>query len=174
MPKLSNQHLRTFMIFLLLCGLHGIALGQKPTTVLTDAELNGVVPTSFYFEGQSAPTQMRNSAASRFDGKSYVIVGLVDTSGYSSEVRGKYQGFLITDSPIVIGGAQLGTGAYGFGFSSDEKVNIFDVGGKQILSVAAHRDSELKRPRPLMMVKSVDGVRFYNLRNYVLVTAKKN
>jgi len=174
MPKLSDRHLRTFMLLMLLCGLPYISLGQTPPAVLTDAELTGVVPTSFYFEGQSAPTQMRNSAAARFDGKSYVIVGLVDTSGYSSEVQGKYQGFLITDSPIIIGGTQLGTGAYGFGFSSDEKMNIFDIGGKQILSVKAHHDQELKRPRPLMMVKSADEVRFYNLRNYVLVTAKKS
>jgi len=48
-----------------------------------------------------------------------VIAGLVDTSGYAADVREKYQGFLITDSPIRIGGSELGSGAYGFGFSND-------------------------------------------------------
>nr|MDQ5838091.1 hypothetical protein [Acidobacteriota bacterium] len=32
-------------------------------TVLQGAALTHVVPTGFYFEGQSAPTQMRNTAA---------------------------------------------------------------------------------------------------------------
>lgn len=130
-----------------------------------------VVPTTFYFQGQSAPTQMRNSAAARLAENRYVIAGLVDTSGYSSEVRGKYEGFFITDSPIKLGGSELATGAYGFGFSSDGKVNIFDVGGKQLMSIEAHKDTEMKRPRPLMMVKAADGIRLYDGRNYVAFSA---
>jgi hypothetical protein len=104
--------------------------------------------------------------------KRNVIAGLVDTSGYSSEVRGRYEGFIITDSSITVSGAELGTGAYGFGFSQDGKMNIFDVGGKQVLSVPAQSDQQLKRPRPLMMVKAADGVRLYSGRNYVTVAAK--
>src|SRR6476620_11512252 len=55
--------------------------------VLAGAELTRVVPTSFYFQGQAAPTQMRNAAAVRFAAKRFVIAGLVDTSGYSTDVR---------------------------------------------------------------------------------------
>jgi len=47
---------------------------------------------------------MRNSAAARFGAKRFVIAGLVDTSGYSTEVRAKYQGFFITDSRSRFGG----------------------------------------------------------------------
>src|ERR1043166_6883756 len=69
---------------LLLIGvMASVVVAQEPAVVLSGTELTRVVPTSFYFEGQSAPTQMRNSAAARFGQKRYVIAGLVDTSGYS-------------------------------------------------------------------------------------------
>ena len=156
---------------LLVCSL-AIAAAQDTAIVLTGKEAARVVPTTYYFEGLSAPTQMRNSAAARFGSKRYVIAGLVDTSGYSTEVRAKYQGFFITDSPITVGGKDLGTGAYGFGFSDDGKFNILDVGGNAVMSVGATKDTALRRPRPLMMVKEKDGVRLYAERSYVLIAAK--
>lgn len=140
--------------------------------ILTEAATAKIVPTSFYFAGQSAPTQMRNSAAARIGSNRYVIAGLVDTSGYSTEISGKYEGFFITDSPVSIGGKQLAAGAYGFGFSADGKLHIFDLGNKEIVSVATASDKEMKRPRPLMMSAAADGVRFYKGRNYALITAK--
>jgi hypothetical protein len=136
------------------------------------AELARVVPPGFYFQGLSAPTQMRNGAAARFGAKRYVVAGLVDTSGYAADVRAKYEGFFITDSPIKINGSELGTGAYGFGFSNDGKLNILDLAGNQVLSTSTIKDSELKRPRPLMMTKAADGVRFYAGKDYVTIAAR--
>jgi hypothetical protein len=147
-------------------------MAQSYPTILTGADLQRVVPTSFYFEGQAGATQMRNAAAARLGANSYVIAALVDTSGYSSDIRGKYEGFLIADSPISVGGSDLGTGAYGFGFGSDGKVNIFDVGGKQILSAPTSADDGLKGPRPLMMTRSAEGVRLYKGRTYVTIALK--
>src|SRR4029077_8127585 len=135
---------------------------QDNPTVLTGADLVRVVPPGFYFQGLTAPTQMRNSAAARFGTGRYVIAGLVDTSGYAADVRAKYEGFLITDSPITINGSELGIGAYGFGFRDNGKMQILDLAGNQILSVSTTKDSDLKRPRPLMMTKAADGIRFYN------------
>ena len=156
---------------LLVCSF-ALATAQDAGVVLTGKDATRVVPTTFYFEGLSAPTQMRNSAAARFGSKRYVIAGMVDTSGYSTEVRAKYQGFFITDSPISVGGKDLGTGAYGFGFSDDGKFNIFDIGGSAVMSVGATKDTALRRPRPLMMVKEKDGVRLYAERSYVIIAAK--
>ncbi len=156
----------------LVCSLPVLATAQDTVTVLAGAELTRVVPPGFYFQGLSAPTQMRNSAAARFGSKRYVIVGLVDTSGYAADVRAKYEGFFITDSPISINGTALGTGAYGFGFSDDGKMQILDLAGNQVLSVSTTKDSALKRPRPLMMMKSADGLRFYNGKDYVVITAR--
>src|SRR5207244_2015749 len=104
--------------------------------------------------------QMRNTAAARFGSNRYVIAGLVDTAGYAADVRAKYEGFFITDSPIKINGSELGVGAYGFGFSDSGNMQILDLAGHQILTVSTARDAELKRPRPLMMAKAADGLRF--------------
>ena len=149
-----------------------VAQDNKTATVLAGAQLTRIVPTGFYFEGQSAPTQVRNSAAARIGEKRHVVAGMVDTSGYSTEIRAKYEGFLIVDSSAEIGGETLATGAYGFGFTDDGKFNVFDVGGNQILSVAAAADRALRRPRPLLMSKAADGLRLYSGRSYVVVSIK--
>lgn len=144
---------------------------QDRSTVVTGPDLTRLVPNSFYFKGQSAPTQMRNTSAAKLGAERYVIVGLVDTSGYSAEVRAKYEGFFITDSPIKINGESLPTGAYGFGFSNDGKMNVMDLAGNDVLSVSSTNDKALRRPRPLMMTASEQGIRFYSRRDYVVITA---
>jgi len=155
-----------------MCCLPAFVVAQTSVTILTGVELNQVVPPGFYFQGLSAPTQMRNSAAARFGSKRFVITGLVDTSGYAADVRAKYEGFFITDSPISIDGSDLGTGAYGLGFSNDGKMQLLDLAGNQLLSISTTKDSALQRPRPLMMTKSGNGVRFYSGRDYVTVVTK--
>ena len=147
----------------------GTVVQNKPT-VVSGADLTRLVPTSYYFKGQSAPTQMRNTAAAKLGAERFVIVGLVDTSGYSAEVRAKYEGFFITDSPIKINGESLPTGAYGFGFSNDGKMNVMDIAGNDVLSVSSTNDKALRRPRPLMMTISEQGIRFYSRRDYVVIT----
>jgi len=147
-------------------------MGQNSVTILTGAELNRVVPPGFYFQGLSAPTQMRNSTAARFGSKRFVIAGMVDTAGYAADVRAKYVGFFITDSPIAINGSDLGTGAYGFGFSNDGKMQILDLAGNQILLISTTKDNALRRPRPLMMTNAAEGIRFYSGKDDVTVTAK--
>jgi hypothetical protein len=147
----------------------GSVVQDKPI-IVTGSDLTRITPNSFYFKGQSAPTQMRNTAAAKLGAERFVIVGLVDTSGYSAEVRAKYEGFLITDSPIKINGESLPTGAYGFGFSNDGKMNVMDIAGNDVLSVSSTNDKALRRPRPLMMTMAQDGVRFYSRRDYVTIT----
>lgn len=165
-----------FFIFLLafIMPLFVTANGQvyNKYEVLEGSALSRVVPASFYFAGQTAETQMRNAAAARVGKDRYILAGLVDTSGYSTEIAGKYEGFLITDSPVAIGNKILGTGAYGFGFSANGRVNIFDLSSKQILSVATANDTEMKRPRPLLMVSTARGIRLYKGKNYVLISAR--
>jgi hypothetical protein len=154
------------------CSMPLLAAAQETATVLTGAELARVVPPGFYFQGLTAPTQMRNSAAARFGRNRYVIAGLVDTSGYAADVRAKYEGFLITDSAITINGSALGVGAYGFGFSNDGKLNILDLAGNEILSVSTTKDSQMKRPRPLMMTQAGNGIRLYSGKDYAVIAAK--
>ena len=150
----------------------GSAVAQERATILTGPELTRVVPTGFYFQGLSAPTQMRNSAAARFGKDRYVISGLVDTSGYSADVRAKYVGFLITDSAITLNGESLQPGAYGFGFATEGKLTVMDLAGKDLMSVSITNDKDLRRPRPLMMTADGGGVRLYNGKNYIVIAAQ--
>ena len=87
-------------------------------------------------------------------------------------MRAKYEGFFITDSPITINGSELALGAYGFGFSADGKLNILDLAGNQVLSVSTTKDSSLKRPRPLTMIKSGNEVRLYSGKDYATIAFK--
>ena len=149
-----------------------VALAQGWPKILEGAELTRVIPTSFYFEGQSAATQMRNAAAAQLGPRRFLMAGLVDTSGYASDVQAKYQGFIITDSPVVVGGSRLPTGAYGFGFTSDGWLNVLDVGGRRVLSVRTRNDDRLQRPRPLMLTDARGGVRLYAGRSFVLISSR--
>jgi hypothetical protein len=158
-------------VFFLLPLLLSVAVAQTDIKILEGAELTRVVPPGFYFKGLSAPTQMRNAAAARV-GERYVVVGLVDTSGYSADVRERYQGFFITDSPITVNGSELPSGAYGFGYTNDGKLNILDLAGKDVLSLSTTKDNTLRRPRPLIMSKSPEGVRLYAGRDYAVIAFK--
>ena len=167
----GRRQLLLTLIFALLCA-PALVWAQESGVVLTGAQLARVVPPGFYYAGQSAPTELRNAAAARFGKDRYVVAGLVDTSGYSADVRASYEGFLISDSAITIQGHDLSTGAYGFGFTDDGKLNVFDLGGRKVLTVATSRDANLRRPRPLMMQQAADGVRLYSGRNFVLIPVK--
>ena len=172
MSRWKRFVLTTLASLLLSCSTSLVTRAQDGAVVLTGAEVTRVVPSSFYFQGLSAPTQIRNSAAARFGNARYVIAGMVDTSGYAADVRAKYEGFFITDSPITINGSELALGAYGFGFSNDGKLNILDLAGKEILSVSTTNDKSMKRPRPLMMIKSGEAIRLYSGRAYAVIAAK--
>ncbi len=146
------------------------ARAQGRPRILEGSELERVVPQGFYFEGQSAATQMRNAAAAQLGPRRFVMAGLVDTSGYSTDVQAKYQGFIVTDSPVRVGGSMLATGAYGFGFTSDGWLHVMDVGGRRVLSVRTRNDDRMQRPRPLMMTDARGGVRLYSGRSFVLIS----
>src|SRR5947208_13037819 len=72
--------------------LTSVTMAQAPKAgVLSAEDLKRIVPTAYFFRGQSASVQLRNSVGfSSSDGK-LVLAGLVDTSGYaacSSQVSG--------------------------------------------------------------------------------------
>lgn len=172
MHRLRASGVFALTLALAACAASVGASARQSATVLAGAQLTRVVPTGFYFEGLSAPTQMRNSAAVRLDRDRRVIAGMVDTSGYSSEIRAKYEGFFITDSPVSVGGEPLETGAYGFGFTDDGRLNVFDISGRQILSTRTTRDARMRRPRPLMMTVNAGEVRFYSGREYAAISVR--
>ncbi|HEX5707067.1 MAG TPA: hypothetical protein VFX96_07215 [Pyrinomonadaceae bacterium] len=146
------------------------AVAASAQTVLEGPALARVVPPGFYYAGQSAPTQARNSTAALFGKRQHALAGMVDTSGYAADIRAVYEGFFITDGRVSVGTGALPTGAYGFGFTETGEFNVFDISGQKLMSVQTTNDPQLARPRPLMMVKQGDGVRLYSGRRYVFIT----
>jgi hypothetical protein len=159
---------------LVVAALTAVSAGAQGggAVILSGAPLARIVPSGFFFEGQSAPTQMRNAAAARFGAKQHIVAGMVDTSGYSADVRSRYEGFFIIDTPMIVGEQELATGAYGFGFVENNRFTISDVGGTQIFTVNTEPDRNLRRPRPLMMTRGANGVRLYSGRRYVTITLR--
>lgn len=143
---------------------------SKPT-VLDDAGLKKVVPDAYFFRGLSATTQLRNSAAVHFPDDFYVIAGLVDTSGYSSDIKAKYTGLFITEKKLRFdGGTMLAPGQYGMGYTADGKFHILNVAGDEILVADIKVDDNLKRPQPLKIVLEGDTAKLYLGKKYVSFT----
>jgi hypothetical protein len=157
------------VIALFSAALSGMVFAQTVSQhVLSSDELKKVVPEEFFFRGQKAPTQLRNAAGfQNADGK-MVVAALVDASGYSTAVQQKYQGMLITESKLKIGGAELPAGEYGFGFSADKFV-VMNVANEDVLSVAYENESALKRPVPLKIAEDGSGYKLYAGRKWVAI-----
>ena len=156
------------------CLVAALLLSATDTTtgVLGGEDLKRVVPPSYFFRGQSASVQLRNSAGFRVAEGKLVLAGLVDTSGYSTDIAQKYQGFLITEIKLNIEGSELPPGQYGFGFSKDGKFTAMDVGENDLLSVAAHLDENLRRPVPLKIEADQGSYRLYSGKKWVSLKAQ--
>lgn len=139
--------------------------------VLKASEITGkIFPDQVFFRGQVAPVQMRNTAGIRFADDAYVLGGLVDSSGYSSDIRQKYQGYLITEVALEIGGQKLAPGSYGFGFVTGDKFVVMDLGAHDVLQASSTKDTEMKRPIPLQIVGVGGKYRLYGGRDFVGVS----
>jgi len=119
--------------------------------------------------------QARNSGGVRFADKRMMLVSLVDTSGYSTQVKEKYQAYLITETAIDIGGHYLAPGAYGCGFIADNVFVVQDIGAHDLFTAHSTEDAALRRPTPLQVVAGPggDGYRLYAGRSYVTFRALK-
>lgn len=128
-----------------------LAFAQSPGgTLLHGPEAAKLLPDAVFFAGRSAGTQLRNAAGVRFsDGKCALAV-LVDTSGYSTGVQQEYQGYLLTEAPLEIGGHSLPAGAYGVGFVGSQ-FHVMDIGAHDLLAAPAAHDGQMQRPVPLQV-----------------------
>ncbi len=150
--------------------LVAIGLTAASAQVLTADQVKKAAPTSFFFAGQNAAAQLRNTAGLKSSGGKLVLAGLVDTSGYATAIAEKYQGFLITEIKLSFEGATLDPGAYGFGFK-DGKFTVMNVAGTDMFSIASQNDDKLQHPVPLKFEKDGAEYRLYAGRKYVVVKA---
>jgi hypothetical protein len=160
-------------VFVMSLALSAVAQGAPATpTVVAGADLKKVVPDSYFFRGLNATTQLRNSSAIHYPDDLYVLMGLVDTSGYSSDVKAKYNGFFITEKKLLFGASALAPGAYGMGYTADGKFHILDVAGNELLVADIVQDDKLARPQPLKLVVDGTTAKLYLGKKFVTFTAQ--
>jgi hypothetical protein len=138
--------------------------------ILTSADVGDkLLPEKVFFRGQLAPVQSRNTGGVRYADGFLVFAGLVDSSGYSSGLREKYQAYLVIEVPVEIGGQTLKPGAYGIGFLDGNKFVVMDIGANDVLQAASTKDAEMKRPVPLQFVAGAGAgnYRLYHGRDYI-------
>jgi hypothetical protein len=143
-------------------------------SVTGTAFVNGV-PGDFYLEGNRIPVQKRNSALLKNAKGSRVVVGLIDTTGYSSQIKAKYVGFLITETHVSVCGTALGVGSYGFGLerpaatsNGDATFRIYNQAGEKLGECAAKKDDSVKQPKPLGVTTDKTGPARIYLGKYVV------
>jgi hypothetical protein len=144
------------------------ALAQQASKhVLSSDELKKAVPAEYFFRGQKAPVQLRNAVAFQLANGKMMIAALVDASGYSTAIQQKYQGMLITETTLNIGGSELKPGQYGFGFAADGKFVVMDVANNDVLSASSQTKQALQHAVPLKLVEESAGYRLYAGKKWV-------
>jgi hypothetical protein len=170
MKELSMKSLRFGFLGILAATFLGAAFAQQASQHLLSAdEIKKITPTEFFFRGQKAPVQVRNSTGVQLASGAFVMAALVDSSGYSTAIQQKYQGLLITEVKLNVGGADLAPGQYGFGFTADNKFVAMDVGNNDVLNATYQTDQTLPRPVPLKLVEADGAYRLYAGKKWVAV-----
>jgi hypothetical protein len=158
------------LAILLLCTS---ALAQQASKhTLSADEVKKVTPAEYFYRGHKGPVQMRNAAGFELADGKMTLAALVDVSGYASSVAQKYQGLLITESKLNIGGSSLSPGQYGFGFTADGKFMVTDVADNDVLSVSYETDQALPRPVPLKLVADGEGYKLYAGKKWISIKAE--
>ena len=134
-----------------------------------------IFPENVFYRGKVGAVQMRNTGGIHFADGFYLLAGLVDTTGYASDLKEKYQGYFFSEVPVEINGQSLKPGGYGIGFVAGSKFIVTDVGANTLLEVAGQRDAELKRAIPLQLLAAPEAgaYRLYIGRNFVTIKRAK-
>lgn len=149
------------------------ALAQQASKhILSADEVKKAVPTEYFFRGQKAPVQLRNAVGFQLADGKITLAALVDASGYSTAIQQKYQGLLITETKLDIGGSSLPPGQYGFGFTADGKFVVMDVANADVLSASAQTDSALQHAVPLKLIADGDGYKLYAGKKWIALKSE--
>ena len=161
------------MLSIAVLTLIGCAIAQQVTKhVLSGDELKKAVPAEYFFRGQKAPVQLRNAVGFQLPDGKMMLAALVDASGYSTAIQQKYQGMLITETKLNVGGSSLPPGQYGFGFAADNKFMVMDVANSDVLSAAYQTDQALQHAVPLKLVEDGTGYKLYAGKKWIAIKAE--
>jgi len=167
------KNIRSVTLGLLILILAASAWTQQVSKhVLSADEVKKATPAEYFYRGQKAPVQLRNAVGfQQADGK-MTLAALVDASGYSTAIQQKYQGLLISESKLNIGGSTLAPGEYGFGFAADGKFVVMDVANTDVLSASYQTEQTLQHAVPLKLVADGDGYKLYAGKKWIAIKAE--
>jgi len=168
---MKNTRLAILCAFTLIMLASAIAQ-QASKHVLSSDDVKKAVPAEFFFRGQKAPVQLRNAVGFQLADGKMMLAALVDASGYSTAIQQKYQGMLITETKLNIGGSELAPGQYGFGFSADGKFIVMDVANNDVLTASSQTDAALQHAVPLKLVEDGAGYKLYAGKKWVGIKAE--
>ena len=171
MKRLSTCGLILTAIAVLI-GMPRGAFAQGSFQQLTGKAFESAIPNDFYLEGNRIPVEKRNAALLKTPAGARLVLALIDTTGYSSQIQQKYIGMVITEGTVSVCSVPLSVGSYGFGLEKpaargggDAKFSLYNQAGEKIGECAAKKDSAVKQPRPLNIVLSKEaGARLYLTR----------
>jgi hypothetical protein len=153
----------------------GTASAQGRFESVSGTAYVNAVPNDFYLEGNRIPVEKRNSVLLKDDKGARVVVGLIDTTGYSAKIKTKYKGFVITETDISFGGTKLGVGSYGIGLdlpgapsTADGSFNVYNIAGEKLGEGALKRDESVKMAKPLGVSSDKTGPTKLLFGKYVL------
>ena len=161
-------HSRLAVVGNLILAISSLAVAQDVSKhILSSDEIKKAVPAEYFFRGQKAPVQLRNAIGFQLANGKMALAALVDASGYSTAIQQKYQGLLITETKLSIGGTDLAPGQYGFGFASDGKFVVMNVANDDVLSVAYASYPQMQHAVPLKLEPDGSGYKLYAGKKWV-------
>jgi len=167
------KNARRITLGLMVLTMAASAVAQQASKhVLSNDEAKKATPTEYFFRGQKAPVQLRNAVGFQLADGRMMLAALVDASGYSTAIQQKYQGLLITEVKLTIGGSTLAPGQYGFGFTAEGKFVLMDVGNNDVLSAASQTEAALQHAVPLKLVEDGAGYKLYAGKKWIQIKAE--
>jgi len=158
-----------------LAALPNQARAQGGFDTITGDAFNHAVPADFYLEGNRIPVEKRNAVLLKNPTGARLVLGLLDTTGYSSQIQQKYIGMIITEARISVCGNEIGVGSYGFGLerpaatsNADAPFRLYNQAGEKVGECAAKKDQSAKEPKPLTVVASKGTSAKLYLGKYVI------
>lgn len=145
--------------------------------VLSEQELDKLLPASIFLDGENAPVQRRNAVGARLEDGKLLLVTLIDTSGFSSDYQETYLGVVLAQGALAIGDAGLPPGAYGLGrkkamMGEAEKFVLYDLGGNVMAEVEAEKDENLRPAIPIQLKLEEGEALLYLGRYFVPISAE--
>ena len=172
MRKLGGMFVVAVAIFI---GTPHSAGAQNQFEQLTGKTFESAIPNDFYLEGNRIPVEHRNAVLLKTPAGTRLVLALIDTTGYSTQIKQKYIGMAITEGKVSLCNVALSVGSYGFGLqkppatsNEDAKFSLYNQAGEAVGECGAKKDSALKQPKPLAVVLSKEGgARLYMGRYFI-------